>query len=246
MSTPELEQRLRAAARHYSFPPTPELARAARARLPERRPRSRARIAVAVAVVLAALAAVTLAASPGARSALRDLFDRVPGVHIEQRESLPAVPYTETPYYGVEVGLDEAERRFGRPLLLPRGFGDPDAVYSLVDLPGDMITAVYGGDDERAELVFSQWKTSGRDQFYKVLTFNSAAEPAEVAGAPGLWIHGADHGVWYAPPDDDARIYRMEGYLAGNVLVWRVGDLLYRLEADVTRERALELAGSLR
>ena len=245
MSTPELEQRLRAAAAHYSFPSTPELARAARARLPERRPRSRADRG-------------GWRRRAGGRC--RGDSRRVAGC--AERAARPARPRPGRAHRAARVAArrpvhgDALLRRRGRarrgrappgrPLPLPRAFGEPDAVYPLVDLPGDMVTAVYGGDDEARELVFSQWKTSGRDQFYKVLTFNSAAEPAEVAGAPALWIHGADHGVWYAAPDGTEEIYDMEGYLAGNTLVWRVGDLLYRLEADVTRERALELAASLR
>lgn len=241
----ELERRLAAAAPRYPFPPTPELAGAARARLRERRPTSLARIALVLAVALAALAAATLAISPGARSGLLDLLDRVPGVHIERRESLPSVGYTQTPYYGVSLELDEAERRFGRPLRFPAGVGDPDELYVLVELPGDMITAIYGGDGRRAELVFSQWKTSGRDLFYKVLDFNTAAEAVVVAGAAGLWIHGADHGVWYSDPEDPEAQYEMDGYLAGNVLVWRTGDVVYRLEADVPKGKALALAESL-
>lgn len=242
----ELERRLTAAAPRFPFPPTPELAQAARARLQERRRTTRTRVALALAVALAVVAAATLALSPGARSGLLDLLDRVPGVHIERRESLPAVGYTQTPYYGVRLELDEAERRFGRPLRFPAGLGDPDALFVLVELPGDMITAIYGGDERRAELVFSQWKTSGRDLFYKVLDFNTAAEAMVVGGAPGLWIHGADHGVWYSAPEDPEAQYEMDGYLAGNVLVWRTGDLVYRLEADVSREKALALAESLR
>jgi hypothetical protein len=244
----ELEQRLEAAAPFYSFPATPDIARAARARLPERRRRSRARAALAFAVVVALVAGAVLALSPGARSGVADLLDRIPGIHLERRISLPLTRFNDPPYYGTEIDLEEARERFDLPLRFPAGLGDPDRVYVRADQPGEMITAIFGGDERRAELVFSQWKTGGPTLFYKVLGGNSEAEFTSVGSNLGVWIHGYDHGVWYfAPgsaggPHDE---WRAEGYLAGNVLAWRIGDVVFRLEADVTKQRALELARSL-
>ena len=125
----ELEQRLEAAAPYYEFPATPDLAGAARARLPESRPRSRTRLALAFAVVLALVAGAVLALSPGARSAVADLFDRIPGIHIERQISLPVTRFNDPPYYGTPIDLEEARERFGRPLRFPARLGKPDLVY---------------------------------------------------------------------------------------------------------------------
>ncbi len=245
----ELERRLEAAAPFYSFPETPALAGAARARLPERRGRSRTRVALAFAVVLALVGGAVLALSPGARSAVADLFDRIPGIHIEQQISLPVTRFNDPPYYGTEIDLEEARERFGRPLRFPARLGEPDRVYVRADQPGEMITAIFGGDERRAQLVFSQWKTGGPTLFYKVLGGNSEAEFVSIGSNLGVWIHGYDHGVWYFAPGSTGgqheEHWRAEGYLAGNVLAWRVGDVVYRLEADVPKQRALELAQSL-
>ena len=244
----ELEARLEAAAPYFAFPETPDLAGAARARLTQHRPRSRTRPALVFAVALAAVAGAVLALSPGARSGLVDLLDRVPGIHIERSVSLPEVPYGQAPFYGIQMPLDEAQGHFGRPLRLPKGVGDPDRVYWLQYPPGDMITAEYGAKNGGAKLVFSQWKTGGPDLFSKTLSFNTTAEPAVVDGNPGLWISGGDHAVFYLAPEDTgagANHWSQRGYLAGNVLAWRDGDVIYRLEADVPKEKAIELAESL-
>src|SRR5687767_1146890 len=245
----ELEQRLEAAAPYYSFPPTPDLAGAARARLPERRSPRRTRAVLAFAVALALVAGAVLALSPGARSGVADLLDRIPGIHLERRDSLPLTRFNDPPYYGTEIDLEEARARFGRPLRFPTRLGEPDRVYVRADQPGEMITAIFGGDERRARLVFSQWKTGGPTLFYKVLGGNSEAEFTSVGPNLGVWIHGSDHGVWYLEPGSNGEPHhehwRAEGYLAGNVLAWRVGDVVFRLEADVTKQRALELARSL-
>ena len=245
----ELEQRLEAAAPYYSFPPTPDLAGAARARLPERRSPRRTRAVLAFAVALALVAGAVLALSPGARSGVADLLDRIPGIHLERGESLPLTRFNDPPYYGTAIDLEEARERFGRPLRFPAGLGGPARVYVRADQPGEMITAIFGGDERRARLVFSQWKTGGPTLFYKVLGGNSEAEFTSVGPNLGVWIHGSDHGVWYFAPGSTGGAHeehwRAEGYLAGNVLAWRSGDLVFRLEADVTKQRALELARSL-
>jgi hypothetical protein len=245
----ELEQRLEAAAQYYSFPPTPDLAGAARARLPEHRSPRRTRAALGFAVALALVAGAVLALSPGARSGVADLLDRIPGIQLERRESLPLTRFNDPPYYGTEIDLEEARARFGRPLRFPARLGEPDRVYVRADQPGEMITAIFGGDERRARLVFSQWKTGGPTLFYKVLGGNSEAEYTSVGPNLGVWIHGFDHGVWYFAPGSTGgpheEHWRAEGYLAGNVLAWRSGDVVYRLEADVTKQRALALARSL-
>jgi hypothetical protein len=248
VSVEELERVLRASAPDYPFPPTPDLAGAARARLPERRARRLPlRVALVAAAALATVAGV-LVLSSGARSAVLDLLDRVPGIEIERAPELPEVDVRALPEYGTEVPLSRAQELFGRPLLLPDGLGDPDHIYWTPFPPGDPITAVWG-DERKARLVFTQFKIGGPPLFYKTLGVGTTVEPIEVGGAPGLWMQGDEHVVFYLAPgntDPDSVLHHgSEAVLAGNVLAWHRGDVIYRLEADVSKERALELARSL-
>jgi hypothetical protein len=244
----ELERSLAAAAPHYRFPPTPDLAGAAAARLPQRRPRIARRPLLIAAMLLVAAACALVAASPGARSAVLDLLDRVPGIEIERASALPTAPYRQFPEWGTQVSIERAKAIFGAPLLLPSDFGDPDRVYWAPFPPGDPITAIWGNDRE-GRLVVTQWRVGGPYLFYKVLSTETNVESVTVDGAPGLWMYGGDHIVFYLAPGernpDAALHHRSEGVLAGNVLAWRRGNLIYRFEAQVSKQRALELARSL-
>jgi sigma-70-like protein len=150
--------------------------------------------------------------------------------------------------WGTRVFLERAKSIFGEPLLLPSDFGDPDRVYWAPFPPGDPITAIWGNDRE-GRLVVTQWRVGGPYLFYKVLSMETNVESVTVDGAPGLWMYGGDHTVFYLAPGernpDGAPHHRSEGVLAGNVLAWRRGNLIYRLEAQVSKQRALELARSL-
>ena len=248
MTVQELERTLVAAAPHYRFPPTPDLAGGAAARLPARPARAVRRPLLIGAALLVATACALLAASPGARSGVLDLLDRVPGIEIERRSALPTVPYRQFPAWGTRVSLERAKVLFRGPLLLPKDLGDPDRVYWAPFPPGDPITAIWGGD-RAGRLVITQWRAGGPYLFYKVLSSETNVESVSVDGAPGVWMHGGDHIVFYLAPGernpDLALHHRSVGVLAGNVLAWRKGDLLYRLEAQVSKQRALELASSL-
>jgi hypothetical protein len=239
-----LERRLAALAPDYPFPSTPDLAGAAGARLglPGRQRRA-GRLVLALAAVIAAFAAV-LAVSPGARGALADWLDFLPGVRVERVDELPSMPLASwTGVYGEEVTLAEAERQAPFDILLPRSLGDPDLVYRYRDPSGGFVaTAVYG-DTRDARLVLTQWATEDV-LFYKLLGPVTQAELVDVRGRRGLWISGNEHVVFYLGQDFQERA--AQGALAGNVLVWQEGDVGYRLEAGVGRERALELAAEFR
>ena len=95
-------------------------------------------------------------------------------------------------------------------------------MYLRADQPGDMVAAIFGGDERRAELVFSQWKTGGPTLFYKVLGGKlSEAEFDERRFEPRVWIQRVRPRVWYFAPGSAGgrheEHWRAEGYLAGNV-----------------------------
>jgi hypothetical protein len=69
-------------------------------------------------------------------------------------------------------------------------------------------------------------------------------ERVTVDGEPGYWLAGAAHGLLYEDPSGGVR--EAPARLAGHTLVWRRGELTLRLEADVTQERALAIARSVR
>lgn len=75
----------------------------------------------------------------------------------------------------------------------------------------------------------------------KTLGSSTSIIEVDVAGNLGLWIDGAPHEVMYESSDDMVVVERV----AGNTLLWEVGDVLYRLEGFDNLDDALKFAGTL-
>ena len=56
------------------------------------------------------------------------------------------------------------------------------------------------------------------------------------------WLSGGEHVVRWASPDGSGEATTR---LAGNVLLWEAHGVTYRLEGDLSRADALELAGQI-
>jgi hypothetical protein len=240
---PELETQLRGLAGELAFPPTPDLVDAVAHGLsapPSPRRRWGLRLAVALAVLVAAVAA-TLALSPGARSAFLEWLGIRGAVVVRVDELPPVTPSQSLEYLGEQVTLDEARRRAGFDLLQPEGLGEPDLVY--VKEPG-MVSLVYGRDLD-VRLIFSQVHGVIDEGFIfkKVGAGGTIVEELEVDGAPGLFLTGEPHGFAYTTADGS--FHDEPVYLARDVLLWERGPLTLRLEGELTREQALELAESV-
>jgi hypothetical protein len=225
----ELELRLSALKDEIAWPETPRFDLAL-----DRRPARAARLrplALGFAILLAVLAGV-LALSPGARSAFLEIF-HLKGATVELVETLPDVQAQRFDF-GEPVSREEAERRVGFELL---DVGEPDAIY----VRDDRLASVVYGDPSNPRLVLSQLRGAIYDGFIKKAgSRGTIIEPVTVRGEPGLFVTGDDHFVMFR--DENGAITDERTYLAGTVLLWNRGDLLLRLEGDLTRAQALELA----
>ena len=236
----ELEPRLRGV--ELEWPETPALAAAIEQRLtaaaPPRRARRRA-LVLALAAIVVALAA-TLAV-PGARSAFLELF-HLKGATVQVVEELPPiVPSTSLDGLVERVSLAEARRRAGFDLVEPEALGEPDAVRAG---NGGMVSFVYGeGLDVR--MIFSQARGRTEPVFLKKLAGGgTVVRQVTVSGEPGLFISGEPHFFMWVGEDGNLRDEPV--YLARDVLLWQRGRLLLRLEGELTLERALAVARSVR
>ena len=232
----ELELRLTSLAQAVEYPPTPDLESAV-VRSLESRPARRSRLrplALGFAILLAVVAGV-LAFSPGARSAFLELF-RLQGATVTRVEALPEVELIDFEL-GERVTRVEAERRVGFELV---DLGEPDAIYVRADR---VVSLVYG-PLERPRLVLSQLDGAVWDGFHKkAVGTGTTIEDVTVRGEPGLFVSGEEHYVMFV--DGDGLVTDERTALAGNTLLWNRGSLLLRLEADVPRDEALELAESV-
>jgi hypothetical protein len=228
-----LELRLAELGRELEFPPTPEL----ELRL-ERTPRSRRRPLVLALAALLAVLAGTLALSPGARSAVLELF-HLRGATVGRVDELPDVERIgRLDLLGERVTRAEAERRVGFRLV---DLGEPDSVYYRA---GGIATLVYG-DLDRPRLVLTQARGGLFEGFIrKSAGGGTEIERVTVDGTPGLYVSGDEHFVMFrngAGQIDDER-----SFLAGTTILWNRGEVLLRLEADVSRGEAVRLAESVR
>lgn len=74
----------------------------------------------------------------------------------------------------------------------------------------------------------------------KTLGSSTSIIEVDVAGHLGLWIDGAPHEVMYESSDGHVVVERV----AGNTLLWEVGDVLYRLEGFDNLDDALKFVGT--
>ena len=233
----ELETRL--AELRVEWPPEPDVAGRVRARL-ESAPQPRRRLRPAWAVALAILVlGGGVAAVPPARSAVLRWLG-IEGVRIER------VPVAPTPAPSPVLDLGEPAR-LTDAMLVPAALGRPDAVYAV----DERVTLLYRAgpglpesEHSGAGALLTQFP--GRTNAVLIRKFagpGTTVERVRVDGEPGFWLAGEAHGLLYEDPTGEIR--EAPSRLVGPTLVWRRGDRTLRLEADVSKARALEIARSV-
>ena len=249
----ELEQALTRLGAEIEFPETPEIAASVRRRLagaPRRRNLGRT-LALGFAA-LAVLVGAALAVPP-ARSAVLDWLG-LRGATVERVETLPRVPATAATALelGRPVPIEDGHPLVKVPLVLvPTALGPPDAAYVSDAVPGGKVSLVYEPRDGLPRSRFTgvgvlvtQFSGEASPGFVsKLVDQGVTVERISVEGRPGLWIEGGPHALLFRGPDGE--ILEDTARLAGNTLLVEHGSVLVRLEGEVSRERALEIAASL-
>jgi hypothetical protein len=241
---PELELTLRELGARIELPPTPDIASAVRRRLAEEpAPRAwfprRRTLAIALAVLAAAIGAVM--AVPPARTAVLEWLG-IKGVTIVRVDKLPAVEPRD-PELGERVSLEEARRLAGYRVLVPTldGVGAPDEAYATPLGVDRQVSFVWRGPDG-IRLLMTQFR--GVAMAEKMVGPGTDAVAVDVDGYPGVWFGGAEHFFVYRDSQGEPREETLR--LVGNALVWQRGELLLRLEGDLSKEQALDIARSVR
>jgi hypothetical protein len=99
--------------------------------------------------------------------------------------------------------------------------------------------------ESRRRLLVTEFAAEGTTRYVeKLVGAGTEVERTSVRGRPALWLHGAPHAFLFL--GRDGLIHEEQVRLAGNVLVWAVGDVTLRLEADVSQARAVAIAKTFR
>ncbi len=242
--TPDLEQALRSL--DLDWPETPDLAAAVATRIAAEpraaaagprgraarvlaRPRGWRRRAAYALAALALLFGGTMAASPSART------DVLRWLGLESVEIKREVPRPR-PGASLRLGTPTTVEALGVPVLVPKALGEPDAYRTT--LPDGAVAAslVYPGP-----VLVQTFKASAKRLIQKSVASADAVEEVRVDGAPGYFITGA-HGFAY---ESATGVNYEDQRIAGNTLLLERDGLLLRIEGNITRDRALEIARSI-
>ena len=255
---PELEQRLTALAPELEWPPTPtpylrrlRLLRAPAPAHPWTRP-----LAVAAAVLL--VAAVALVAVPPTRSAiagwlnLHTIFQHVQTVPTPS--PLPSGKLGEQLGLGGATSLQGAQGKVTWHVSVPATLGSPDAVYYQAPPDGPSqgeVSLVYAARPGFATsgttgvaVLLTEARGTVQEQFFaKMLSSDATLEAVTVGGHQGFWISGHPHVFVFLDSSGGFRTETMR--LATNTLILDEDGTIVRIEGDLTKAQALQIAGSL-
>lgn len=264
------EARLRAAARAFPYPPTPDIAGAVRGRLgaeATRPARLRPRLAWAMVAVLLILGG--LMAVPQVRAAVVE-FLQIGAIRIFLTEPTPTVtpiPPTATPLSPTPTGLlptatprptptplssvlelagettlAEAQAQVDFPIRLPTHPPDlgPPDRVFLQDLGGQVVVLAWLDPDQPDGVRLSLHQLGPG-------TFGQKLQPpviqeTTVHGQPALWTEGP---YLLQFQRGGQVVYEGQLLVTGYVLVWVEDDITYRLETDLSLEEAVQIAESL-
>ena len=226
----ELERALQSLGAELDFPAAPDLASGVRARL--ERPSRRRPLVFAIALVLVAFGIAMVV--PDARSAILRFF-HIGAVTVEQVETLPeATQRPLTAGLGPALSRSEAEALAGIRIALPDFDGpSPTRFYTR---PG-FIATVFRAESKPVLLVEFRGDQAGIAK--KAADSETRVSPVGI-GDFGLWLEGGQHVLMWNYGVGET--HQIDTRLAGNVLIWLVGDRTYRLEGDLDRDQMLDLA----
>jgi hypothetical protein len=252
----ELESELASLAGELAWPSTPDLRAAVRRGISRPRSWYGSRWALAAAAVIVILAA--LLAYPPTRTAIADWVNLHTSINrtttLPTPSPLPPGPLGSRLGLGDHVTLPAARSAVKWRVLVPGSLGQPDEVYLQNPPDGpDLgeVTLVYSsstgipvsGQTGVSVLVTEARGSVDQNFFGKTVGPGTTIEPVTVDGHQGWWIAGQPHAFFF---DDAAGNPRLETLrLATNTLIVDEGGTIVRIEGDLTRQQALDLAASL-
>ena len=251
---PDLERQLRELGNALELPAAPDLVDAVRSRIgEEREPRVRMRRSLVLAIAALGLALAAAMAVPQARTAILE-FLHIRGASVERVPTLPSASTAGTlpaiPNAGLNLGprvsLEEARDVVSFEVAQPElpGLGRADSIYLDETTPGGQVFFLWG-TEARPQVLLSEFRGDlNRELIGKQAGPGTTIEPVSLqGGAPGFWVGGANHVVYYLDPD--GQIQEETIRLSRNALLWERNDLTLRLEGDFGKDVALELARAL-
>jgi hypothetical protein len=237
----DLERQLRDLSAWLDTPDPPDVTARVRARLAAPVPRRRRwRYYLA-----AALVALLVALLPPGRAALADAVAgllRFAGITIATSPA-PALPTGDPSPLPSQraAALDEAQRKVLFPIRLPAKLGPPEQVL-VADPDGTgtyrVATLLYRGGALRIDAFDGQL-----DPVFHKQASGPGVEWVQVNGDFAVWV-GGPHAVSYVDRTGAARMATAR--LATSTLIWEDAGVSYRLEGDLAKADAIEIANSLR
>ena len=246
---PDLEQDLTDLSAAIAWPPTPHL----RILLPAERRSALPRWALAAAAALLLVFASLLVYAPSRDAIagflnLHTTINRVPALHS------PSPRPGQSLGLGTPTTLAQAQSRLTWQIDVPPVLGQPDVVY--LALPplgpsGGEVTLVYSNlpgikpsGQTGVSLLVTEARGTVDEQFFgKTVGPGTTIEPVEVNGHKGWWIAGTPHTVGFT--DANGNPYFDTLRLATNTLLLDDNGTVIRIEGDMTKAQALQIAISL-
>jgi len=176
-------------------------------------------------------------------------------VHVVPTPSpLPPGPLGQRLGLGGKTTLADAQHQVSWHVTVPSKLGDPDEVYLQLPPTGSAqgeVTLVYSkrpdipvaGETGVSVLVTEARGAVDRNFFGKMLGPGTTVEDLTVAGHRGYWIAGSLHDFYFNDANGSFRGETMR--LATNTLILDVGGTIVRIEGNLTKAQALEIAASL-
>ena len=153
------------------------------------------------------------------------------------------------------ISVADAQRQVPWRVTVPSSLGQPDAVYVKLATNGGPsqgeVTLVYGqrpgikvaGETGVAVLVTEARGRVNEAFFQKMLGPDATVEEATVKGHSGYWISGHPHDFLFVGPDGNVQDDSLR--LATNTLILDINGTVVRVEGELTKAQAEQIAASL-
>jgi hypothetical protein len=209
----------------------------------------------AVAVVIALAALVAYQPSRDAIANWLNVHTSIQRVHVLATPSpQPPGPLGERLGLGGRTTLTAARKQVTWHIGIPASLGQPDEVYLQppADAPAQgEVTLVYAtrpgiavaGQTGVSVLITEARGAVNKNFFGKMLGPGTTLEEVSVAGHQGYWIAGAPNVFFFTDANGNFRNETMR--LATNTLILDDGGTVVRIEGNLTKAQALQIAASL-